>query len=486
MIYVCDAIMGSGKTQAAMNYMNSHPERRFLYVTPYLDEAERIAKGCPGLHFAAPQNLEEFNGSKVEHTMSLIEQGRNVATTHQAIRHYSEGMLRATRDFGYTMIIDESLQTIEPCGIFKDDANLLKAAGMLEDSGDGTGKLRVVCAPNYKKGRFNDFMFVARSQYLTIVSQEERGKSSEILADVEAKPADGSDNGAGVPGDLIYWTLSPELFSSFEDVFILTYLFESMDIYGFMKMYGIGYGKIGVRVDGSPEGYSFCDGDGYVPEYTKRIRELIDVLEDDKLNSVGRRTTALSRSWFCNNRGNGNVDKLKNNIYNVFRNVWHESGKDTRMWATFTRDEDGKKGKSRRSYGCGADMSEMSNGSWRIDCKPLLKGKGYTGAFVSLNARASNNYRNRKYLVYACNLYMNVGTKIFFQKNGVEFSDDKYALSVMLQWIWRSAIRDGEKIHLYLPSSRMRRILYEWMDSTSGEGGEVPVGRGFDSGTNAA
>ena len=53
--------------------------------------------------------------------------------------------------------------------------------------------------------------------------------------------------------------------------------------------------------------------------------------------------------------------------------------------------------------------------------------------------------------------------------------EDQYALSIMVQWIWRSAIRDGDDIYIYLPSSRMRRILRDWIDSfADGSGGPKP------------
>ena len=34
----------------------------------------------------------------------------------------------------------------------------------------------------------------------------------------------------------------------------------------------------------------------------------------------------------------------------------------------------------------------------------------------------------------------------------------------MLQWIWRSAIRDGKPINAYIPSKRMRELLINWMN----------------------
>ena len=33
----------------------------------------------------------------------------------------------------------------------------------------------------------------------------------------------------------------------------------------------------------------------------------------------------------------------------------------------------------------------------------------------------------------------------------------------MLQFIWRSAIRDGKEIWIYIPSIRMRTLLKKWI-----------------------
>ena len=39
-----------------------------------------------------------------------------------------------------------------------------------------------------------------------------------------------------------------------------------------------------------------------------------------------------------------------------------------------------------------------------------------------------------------------------------------YALSEMVQFIWRSRIREGKEIVLYIPSKRMRELLKEWLE----------------------
>lgn len=66
---------------------------------------------------------------------------------------------------------------------------------------------------------------------------------------------------------------------------------------------------------------------------------------------------------------------------------------------------------------------------------------------------------------------MNVDKKIFMKQHGVEFDDDRYALSTMVQWLWRSAVRNGKEINVYIPSKRMRNLLIEWMDRLE-NGGE--------------
>ena len=65
---------------------------------------------------------------------------------------------------------------------------------------------------------------------------------------------------------------------------------------------------------------------------------------------------------------------------------------------------------------------------------------------------------------------MNVNEKSFYKKYGIEVDEEMYALSIMLQWIWRSAIREGQEINIYIPSSRMRTLLLDWMDKVSKEG----------------
>src|SRR5574344_487497 len=101
------------------------------------------------------------------------------------------------------------------------------------------------------------------------------------------------------------------------------------------------------------------------------------------------------------------------------------------------------------------------------DNKKNLQGKGYTKGFLSINMRATNEYRTRTSVAYVANRYMNPVIKNFFAKHNVSVDEDGFALSEMLQFIWRSAIRDKNEIYVYVPSVRMRTLLKKWIEENS-------------------
>ena len=51
--------------------------------------------------------------------------------------------------------------------------------------------------------------------------------------------------------------------------------------------------------------------------------------------------------------------------------------------------------------------------------------------------------------------------------NGIRVEEDQYALSELIQWIFRSALRDNKEITLYIPSKRMRKLLENWINKVS-------------------
>lgn len=406
MIQVCDAIMGAGKTSSTISYINDNPMRRFIYITPYLDEAARVRRGCPRARFVEPSNkLGEYDFKKIQHTAKLIKDGRNVATTHQAFKWYTRDMLDDIRNQHYTLIIDENVDVLEPMDCHPDDLAMAVHEGYVKQFDD---KYTIGDKP-YSGDALRGLIGWLKSREIMRV-QGEKGES------------------------LFFWLLPPDLITAFEDVFILTYLFDGQSLHHFLEIYELPYKYIGIEV--SDDGvYRFVDSPGKMPDYVAHLDEKVHVEQSAKLNNIGDSFNALSMNWFESHPAD--VKQLKNNVYNYFANIHKDIPAGQRLWATF------KSGFSK------------------------LKGKGYSSAFLTFNAKAVNAYRDRNCLAYASNIFMNVNEKTFYEAHGIKVDENAYALSILVQWIWRSSIRDGDDIYLYLPSRRMRALLTSWIEEVS-------------------
>jgi hypothetical protein len=109
--------------------------------------------------------------------------------------------------------------------------------------------------------------------------------------------------------------------------------------------------------------------------------------------------------------------------------------------------------------------------------KTALKGARYAKGWIPNNAKATNDYRHKKSLAYLCNLFHNPLIKGYFEDRGITVYEELYALSEMIQWIWRSQIRDDRPIKVFIPSERMRSLFIRWLNSRSGTDLMQPEGR---------
>ena len=94
----------------------------------------------------------------------------------------------------------------------------------------------------------------------------------------------------------------------------------------------------------------------------------------------------------------------------------------------------------------------------------------YSSSFLPMNIRATNEYREATAVAYLVNRFLDPNIKKFFSSREIVIDEDQFALSEMIQFIWRSAIRDNQPITVYIPSERMRNLLIGWMNSISQEG----------------
>ena len=84
--------------------------------------------------------------------------------------------------------------------------------------------------------------------------------------------------------------------------------------------------------------------------------------------------------------------------------------------------------------------------------------------WIANTTRGTNNYAHTSHLIYLYDQNMNPYIRRWLGLGGGREAQDRYALSELIQWVYRSRVRRGEPIVLYLPSERMQRLLREWMD----------------------
>lgn len=96
-IHIVDSVMGTGKTQACIAWMRQHPEQKYLYVTPYLDECSRIQASAPELDFQQPQE----NKTKSADLLRLLSEGKNITTTHELLSLMKDSDVEYTAKIKY-------------------------------------------------------------------------------------------------------------------------------------------------------------------------------------------------------------------------------------------------------------------------------------------------------------------------------------------------------------------------------------------------
>ena len=401
-VRIVDELMGSGKSMTAINYINrSDSDEKFLYITPYLSEVERIKTNCAEKKFKEPCFLR---GRKLEGIKELINRGENIVSTHALFRRFDLEVIDLCRARNYTLIMDEVTDVVEKYDISSADFKLLREKFV--DIDEDTGLIRWRNPNDNYRGKF-----------------EEEKRLCEL------------NSLAFYGGSVMMWLFPIEVFNAFRKIFILTYMFDAQIQRYYYDYYKLPYKYLYITGD-CLDNYTFTEDIDKRVAVTHDFKHLIHINEDEKINRIGDREFDLSKTWYERNKNNASMVQMKNNLLNFFV---HKACTKTsqNLWTTFK------------------------------DFKPLLSGKGYGRGFAPLNMRASNDYANRISVAYPVNRYINPGIKNFFTKHDVEVDEDGFALSEMLQFIWRSAIRRDEEIHIYIPSIRMRNLLKDWIEENS-------------------
>jgi len=275
--------------------MREHPDKKFLYITPFLTEVERVSSACL---FSKPYNID--GKGKLNHLHKLLQAGKSIVSTHQLFLSSTGETAELIRAGGYTLILDEVadvVQIIEHC---KSDIDDMFAAGHISIGEDD--KLHWLTEHYSKRGAFNKYR-----RYI------ENG------------------NAMWLNGELLMWFMTEDMFAAFKEMIVLTYMFDAQIQKYYFDMYGAEYEYIGTRFNADTQKYEFCECKHSLRmkhEYAGKFH----ILEHAKLNAVGDERTALSKTWY--EKHADGVEKLQKHLVNLFQNIWSSPSSDN-LWTTF-------------------------------------------------------------------------------------------------------------------------------------------------------
>lgn len=402
-VRVVDAIMGTGKTASIVNMINSSEDDERFIYITPL-----LSEADRIMTQCKKKNFRtprfQGNGSKLDNLKKLVREGRNIASTHALFQKFDNELIDACGGANYTLVLDEVAEVIQEYHMSDYDFHMI--------------------IPEYAYIREDTKQLVWREKYRDYVGEFSEHKR---LIDLGSLVYYGNS--------LMCWLFPIDVFRAFRKIYILTYRFDLQLQRYYYDYYKLPYTYMSVEGD-SLDTYHLVDFEkdkNYVKyDYSK----LIHICDSEKLNRVGDSGTFLSKTWYAANRDGVGMKTLRNNIYNFFFHIT-KHGSSYNIWTTFK------------------------------DYEYKLRGKGYSKGFLPLNSRATNEFRDRDCVAYPINRYLNPFVKNFFVTNDIDIDEDGYALTEMLQFIWRSAIRDGKEIWIYVPSKRMRGLLKNWIKEVS-------------------
>lgn len=428
-VVIHDCLMGTGKSSRMIDTINNSPsDQRWIVVVPFLKECHRYAgticdpdteenqhpkrddkgntiytgNGCnaSGRRFEHPRANYL---TKVEHIAKLVNEGKDIVTTHAALKLFTPDTVKDIRDSGYRLVIDEELECIKPHPVKAYRRKMLLTSQAVYE--DELGLLR--WNPDFPIDDIREVDSNGYSWDMQIKSLCDNG-SLVLIEDEKGER------------DLFMWEYPIEFLKAFDQIDILSYMFEGSIFHKYLSYYNINF-KIskGIQLHSS-------------------IKDMINIVDSEKMNRIGNRKEALGVTDQRRYTKDSLVaSAMRNNLTNYFKNsTYCKSEPDQRLWTCLK------------------------------DALPIFKGAGYTKRHIAHNTKAVNDYKDTHHIAYIFNANIHPEPYKYLSNRGDQFvpSTERYALSELLQWIYRSRIRLEQPITLYIPSSRMRHLLIDWME----------------------
>ena len=401
-VTIRDYPCGSGKTTSMIEGFRS--DRKYLVITPLRTEVRRIIEGSKSVHFQQPHKNDNEARTKTASLQSMVLQGENIAATHSLFERLVP-LARQGLLSDYDIIIDEVPEVVRSVSS--------KSKVSIEEFYLNTGYMTVdtktgLVRPTNKWWSMRDDVDDTLST--TILNYANTG----CLYLLE--------------GHLFIWAMPKELLTAGRTTTILTYKSEGSVLSSYLK-------KLDVSVE-------VANDNQREEAFKKKAAELITIKDIPALSrlslSHSGQVAGMTNTKYCRTV----VNALKNLRGRQLKDVPAEN-------ILITCAKDGwYKGGDEKVAGPFASGSKLFQGA----------------NWVAKVTRGTNDYAHCSHLIYLYDQHMNPYVARWLEDNSRAF-DDAYALTELIQWVWRSRVRNGQPITLYLPSLRMRQLIEEWLSN---------------------
>ena len=402
-VEVLDRIMGSGKTSALLKWLK--PEMNFIFVTPLLTEAEdRIKSVRPDLAVKCPEPIKtKIDGQWVNskaEDLLLLLQGRENIATTHAL-------LRNADERHWKLI-----QQFNYIIILDEEINLIESfsgvtsADMLWLFDNGH------LSRDASNGRltFNDTSVIEDFKY----------------AEVKEMCRKGMLYSANRSNKFVVSCLPIDVLMCANRVIVLTYMFKGSVLDQFLALHGVTWKE-----------FTEVSVPKLLPsDYAHLLKDV-----SDSAYSPYEKLKLTQSSWA--KMGREDVLQVEKTIYNVFRH--------------YVADE------------CGFAVPKYYVQRIGKTKNRLVKPKGKIHkvgqeTWLYPKCRATNEYANKRVMVYALDVYPNSAIQAYMSDMGCVIDEKAYALSQLVQWLWRGCIRNGEAMTAVVLAPRMRKLLQAWLN----------------------
>jgi hypothetical protein len=447
---VVDAPMAAGKTTKLIKWIKEvHSYHPVIVLVERNSEVDRLKEALGDLVVSIKDEAENRGSRKIDVLNEHVADGNTVVSTHALMEYWDEGFLENVQFHKYELVIDESLShVLEPIKIASRDIKIF-----LEDK-------RLIVQKENKYSR------------LTVSKEDSEGwclpegyKNLErkILNKCVYLQETEKENANGVKEYSLIEAMNPEIWSYFNQVLLMTYLFKGSLMEYYFQLHNIKYIPMGLSPDGRFVNHEIINGERYRPLIT-----ILDSYNNWDRYKDRKRTyrDGLSVNW-CEHeaKGKNRLKMIQKKLRNTFEYLQRTQGITKEDFA-FTFHKKFLKDIRCSHVGVLRDINKF----WDDKNRHNITEKDIRNiTFLPQTLRGTNMWSHKKVMCYLSNTHLHGSISSFLQGKGVDIDNDVFALSQMIQWIFRGCIRNGEPMTVWIPCQRMRHLFLKWLGYSEAE-----------------